>query len=356
MLFPLNGNNSFQDKFDTPYTQSWNFGIQRSLPHNMLLEANYVGNKSVHQLRVIDGQQVSVDRVNALTGSMNAINPNSGFTNFLNGSLSQAFFNTALNVTVGNAVYHSGQFRIAKRLDSSTLGDGQISAFYVWSHSIDDADDPLSAQSGGRSFPRDSSGFVGGLAAERADSGFDARHNFVVSGIYDLPFESSNKVLNHLVSGFTLSGIFRVVSARPYSAFANGADSSGTGFSDRADYVGAGNGLTPGTNLDERTQTGLTRDFFANPTPNADGTGRQGTSGRSAFRGADFSNFDLSLIKAFKFGDEGRYVFQIRADAFNIFNTVNFGSPVNNINANNFGQSTSTFAPRRFQFAGRFNF
>ncbi len=355
VLFPLPGNNTFQSKFETPYTQSWNIGIQRQFTSSVLMEVNYVGTRAVHQIRVVDGNRVSVDRVNALTGSTNTINPFSGFTNFLNGSLNTAFFNSALNATVGNAVYHAGQFKVTKRLDSSRFGDGQFQAFYTWSHSIDDATDPISSQNGERSFPRDSSGFVGGLLAERGDSGFDARHNFVFNGVYDLPFSSSNAFVNQVVSGFTVTGIFRFVSGRPFSAFSS-TDSSGTGFSNRADYVGAGNGLTATTGLDTRTQTGPTRDFFLNPLPNADGTGRRGTSGRSAFRGPNFSTLDMSIIKRFKFGGEGRYVFSIRADAFNVLNTVNLGSPSNNINSANFGQSTTAGAPRRFQFAGRFDF
>ena len=36
--YPANGNR-------LPYVQNWNFGIQYQLPSNMVIEANYVGNK-----------------------------------------------------------------------------------------------------------------------------------------------------------------------------------------------------------------------------------------------------------------------------------------------------------------------
>jgi hypothetical protein len=51
VIFALAGNNQFQSKFATPYTQSWNFGIQRELGNAFLFEADYVGNHGLDQLR-----------------------------------------------------------------------------------------------------------------------------------------------------------------------------------------------------------------------------------------------------------------------------------------------------------------
>lgn len=354
VIFALPGNNDFQSKFATPYTQSWNFGFQRQFGNSFLIEADYVGSKSTNLLRVIDGNRTSVDRVNAITGSTNAINPFSGTTNFLNGSLNTAFFQSALNLAVGRSNYHAGQFRVTKRLDGK-LGKGEFQAFYTYSHTIDDAADPLVGQAGERTFPRDSSGFVGGWTAERGSSGFDVRHNFVLNGIYELPFKNPNPFVNQIVSGWVLTGILRSSSGRPYSIF-GGTDSAGTGLGQRADFVGAGNGLTATQGLDPRTQTGPTRDLFNNPMPNADGTGRQGNLGRSSYVGPGFNTVDFSVIKRFKFGRDDRYSISARADFFNLFNTVNFGQPVNTINSLNFGQSTTAGRARVIQFAGRFNF
>lgn len=354
VIFALPGNNDYQSKFATPYTQSWNFGIQRQFGNSFLFEADYVGSSSRNLLRVVDGNRTSVDRVNSITGSNNSIDPFSGVNNFFNGSLNTAFFQSALNLSVGRSNYHAGQFRVTKRLDNK-FGTGEFQAFYTYSHSIDDAADPLVGQAGERTFPRDSSGFVGGWTAERGSSGFDVRHNFVLNGIYELPFKNSNPFVNQIVSGWTLTGILRSSSGRPYSIF-GGTDSAGTGLSQRADFVGAGNGLTATQGLDPRTQTGPTRDQFDNPLPNADGTGRQGNVARSAYVGPAFNTVDFSVIKRFRFGRDDRYSISARADFFNLFNTVNFSQPVNTINSLNFGQSLSAGRARVIQFAGRFNF
>src|SRR5207237_1386715 len=79
---------------------------------------------------------------------------------------------------------------------SERYGTGQFQGVYVLSHSIDNSEDPLVPQegAGGRTFPRDSSGFKGGFGTdERGNSGFDTRNRFVGNFVYELPFKSSNK-------------------------------------------------------------------------------------------------------------------------------------------------------------------
>lgn len=356
VIFSLPGNNKLQGKFATPYRQGWNFGIQRNFGSSILLEADYTGSRSNNLLRAVDGNLTSVTRANAINKTNVAINPFSLRTNYLNGSLNTAFNTVSLNLSTGYSIYHAGTFRLTKRLaNSSKFGSGEFQGSYTWSHSIDDAGDPLVTQAGERSFPRDSSGYAGGLRAERGNSSFDIRNTFVGNMVYELPFKPENKVLNAMFANWTMSGIWTVTSGRAYSVFSN-TDSQGTGLSARADFVGAGNGLAPSTLApNPRVQTGLTRDMFNNPLPTG-GIGRQGTTGRGAFYGPGYNQVDFSVIKRFQFGTDGRFKLTARADFFNIFNTVNFGQPVNTINSSNFGRSTATYNPRIVQFAGRFDF
>lgn len=370
VLFALPGNNQFQTKFATPNTQAWNFGFQRELGNAFLLEADYVGNKGTNLLRVIDGQLTSVPRVNAILHTNTTISPTGTFTNYLNGTLNQDFFQVALNLSVGHSTYHAMQLRMTKTLSNNRYGLGQIQGAYTWSHSIDDSTDPLVAQTGERTFPRDSTGFAGGFSRpERGNSGFDTRHRFVLNFIYELPFKFGNKALNTILGDWSLSGIYQVQSGNPYSIF-GGTDSAGTGLGQRADFanpgapVGTFTRLGATTGLDPRTQTGPTRDLFRNPcsgTVNSTGTtctnqliGRQGNVPRGSFVGPSFSKADFSLIKRIPLAE--RYKFTIRADFFNIFNRVNFKQPVNTINSSNFGQSIEAYDPRIVQLVGRFDF
>jgi Carboxypeptidase regulatory-like domain len=386
VLFALPGNNQFQTKYANPYTQAWNFGFQRQFGNNFLLEADYVGNHGLNELRVIDGQMTSVERVNAILGTSTFISPTSTFTNYLNGVLSTDFFQTATNLSVGQSTYNAAQFRITKNLTNKHWGTGQVQAAYTWSHSIDDSADALVAQSGERTFPRDSSGFaqtgsgLSGWRAEKGSSGFDVRHRFVMNFQYEVPIKAENGFVNAVVGNWALTGIWQWQSGSPYSIF-GGSDSAGTGLGQRADLADPNAQATniggytrlPGVPFDPRTQVGPTRDLFRNPcagvvtilsattsTCTKQLDGRQGTIGRNVFYGPDYNKFDLALIKRFPLDrfKEGMKL-TLRADFFNLFNRVNFDKPnATNININSatFGQATTAGAGRIIQFVGRFEF
>jgi hypothetical protein len=74
----------FADNIKQPYTQSWNFGIQRKLGGNRVLEVRYNGNRTVHQWIALNTNQVNV----------NAIRP--GEASFLD-QFKQAQKNLAIN-------------------------------------------------------------------------------------------------------------------------------------------------------------------------------------------------------------------------------------------------------------------
>ncbi|MEA2204695.1 MAG: hypothetical protein QOE77_1471 [Blastocatellia bacterium] len=363
VLFPLPGNNQFQEKFAMPMTQSWNLGIQRQFKGAMLFEADYVGSVGQNLLGAVDGNMTSVTRVNAITGAHNTIDPNDPIGNYFNGSRNTAFFQSNLNVSIGRSSYHAGQFRFTKSLNQGRFGRGQFQAAYTLAHSMDNAADPIDTQQGERSFPRDSSGFVGGLGVERGNSGFDVRHRFVGNMTYELPFHPHNRWAKAALGNWTMSGIWIYQTGSPYSIFGF-TDSAGTALGQRGDYATPGNGLPAVSNTDTRTQTGPSRQLFDSPCPAGDpgclgtisGIGRQGTTARNSFYGPKYNNIDFSLFKRFPFGGEGRYRFTIRADFFNVLNKTNFDKPVNTLASEDFGHSLATYPSRRIQFVGRFDF
>jgi len=63
----------------------------------------------------------------------------------------------------------------------------QIQGAYTYSHSIDDASDPLVAAAGNRTFPRNSLN----LRPERGNSDFDIRHRLVINYIYEFPLDAT---------------------------------------------------------------------------------------------------------------------------------------------------------------------
>lgn len=370
VIFPTSRNNILQEKFVIPSSATWNFGFQRQFGSDLLIELDYVGTRGYHLIRDVNAQLTSIARANALLGTNRTVST-SLRTNYLRGTLNTAFGpNSAfLIISTGNSEYNAMQARITKTLNSNRWGHGQLQAFYTWSHSIDDAPDSLVTGTSDRSLPRDSSGFTGGLRAERGDSSFDARHRFVFNAIYDIPLRFGNRWMDRLLGNWTVSGIYQAQTGYPFSIFANGVDTQGTGLSARATLNPRSDRLAPTLTADNaRIYTGPDRSLFlGEPCANGDpadpgstagctplGVPFQGNVGRGAFRGPKFSKVDFSIIKRFPINESMR--FTIRADFFNLFNTVNFNTPISDVLDSKFGLSTAAGPARIIQFAGRFDF
>jgi Carboxypeptidase regulatory-like domain/TonB-dependent Receptor Plug Domain len=355
VLFPTSRNNILQDKFATPNSMSFNFGYQREIGSSFLFEIDYVRTRGLNLIRDVNAQLTSIARRNALDPAANPRPFSLNLaTNYTRGSLNTAFAQNSafLIISTGKSEYNSMQVRVTKNLNSKRFGLGQFQAFYTLSHSIDDAPDALVTGTSDRSLPRDSSGFAGGLEAERGDSSFDARHRFVANFVYELPIKFENGILDRVFGNWTVSGIYQAQTGYPFSIFLNGIDTQGTGLSSRARYAVGSNKFADNRNAgNDRIYTGPNRSLFAATVP-ADG--KQGNVGRSAFRGPKFSKTDFSLIKRIPITEKMR--FTVRADFFNLFNVVNLNTPISNVLDPDFGISTSAGAARIIQFVGRFDF
>ncbi len=348
-IFPVagkQGNNLFQKEFRTPYVQQVNFGLQYQFSPEFTLEADYIGGKGTKLLRVIDANLTSVIRKQSSSQLTAETSP---ISNFQNGSFNTASFRSTLNLSVAFSTYHAFTFRVTKSFSNTPYGSGRVEGAYTYSHSIDNAEDPLIPSVGGFSLPRDSSGFSGGFnTLERGESGFDVRHRLATNFIYDLPLKFDNKLLKTFFSDITMSGIIQAQSGSPYSVFTS-SDTAGTSVQARADFASNGSGLEVPQNLNPRTQTGPSRGLFKDPAK-----GAIGNVPRSAFVGPAFFAVDYSIIKRFRLSE--KHKMQLRVDFFNLFNRVNFNQPINNVTDQRFGQSVSTKDPRIIQFVFRYDF
>lgn len=199
-------------------------------------------------------------------------------------------------------------------------------------------------------------------------------HQFVGNFIYQLPFGRGRKFLrktgnwNYLVGGWQIGGLFRWESGDPLSITSgrgtfNRDDRSALNTVDvrgnltRADLqkLTGVRSLSNGVfYLDPNLAPGSTSDagevVFDNPQ-----AGTLGSLGLGSITGPSFFNFDFSVIKRTRFRENLNAEF--RAEIFNVFNTVNFGNPITDINSVNFGKITYLVGrPRVMQFALRLNF
>jgi hypothetical protein len=69
-----------------------------------------------------------------------------------------------------------------------------------------------------------------------------------------------------------------------------------------------------------------------------------GSSGQNSFRGPHFFDSDVSLVKRFRITERQAVTF--RAEAYNVFNNVNFANPAATITTpSTFGKISTDFGP-----------
>ena len=346
----------------TPYTQTWNIGIQHQPLPNLLLEVNYIGSKGTHLLRLVDGNPPQPGLVSALEAFCVPDNPENlllpqpcgpqtlQFSNLWlganNGSLpfiaanNSAFLQAELYKSIASSTYHALQMNVTKRFSRGFA----IQGAYTYSHAIDNASDPLVPGAGNQAFPRDSLD----LGPERGNSDFDVRHRLVMNYSWQLPVGRGTKhwsegVTGKILEGWDVSGISTFSSGLPYDIFTN-ADTQHTGFAARPDYDPSA-AVTPSSN--PRTQTGPLVGYFSVPA-----FGSAGNIGRNVFRGPGINNTDFVITKGISMTE--RTKLDLRFEFYNLFNRVQFNQPDNQIaDGPGFGQSTSEYVRPDFTTGAR---
>ena len=80
-----------------------------------------------------------------------------------------------------------------------------------------------------------------------------------------------------------------------------------------------------------------------------------GNAGRNSERSLPFNELDLGLHKGFRLWSDGSLL-DIRGEAFNALNHVNYGAPDSNRSDGGFGNITSAFPARQLQVAAKLIF
>jgi hypothetical protein len=322
--------------FDNAYVQSWNLNFQRELAHDLGVTVGYFGSKGTHlRLSRNINQLVNGVRPFTLLSSSSPILPGTPLTNITE------------REGTGNSSYNALWVTANKRLSRGL----QFNASYTFSKSID-----YNSQSSQGVTVQDSYN----LRGDRGLSDFDARHRFVISSLYELPFKG-----NRLVEGWELTAIVQAQSGNPVNILAGNAvaitgaaaanANALTGLATlRPDIVGPvqiignPNQWFSNTVCDPRPGGSCPAgSAFALPVAVAGGRTvfHFGSLGRNVIIGPGFNNTDFSVIKNTRLTESVRV--QFRAEFFDIFNHANFGQPgrVAQPGSTTFGVITNT----RFQ-------
>jgi hypothetical protein len=315
---------SLRPDIRTPETYNWNFGFQKKLFLNSIVDVNYVSTQGRGLLRRPDINQVSpAVRAANLAPNINSLRPFPGYTTI------------RLYESGASSSYHGLQMGWSRRYAT----DLTFSVAYTWSKVITDASADGSEPENTFDYRR-----------ERARANFDRNHVLVFSYIYNLPFfRGRNHAAGRVLGGWQLSGLTQVQSGPWLTPTIN--TPTGTR---RPDSTGAPvRSLNP---RDFQTLTGgngqaVAGNFFFDPRPGgsfvAPPNERFGNTGPSVVLGPGRANWDVSLFKTFAFTEDWRL--QFRAEAFNLFNYAQFRAPNMNASDRAYGTVSATGPPRLMQ-------
>lgn len=277
---------------------SYNFNIQHEAL-GTVFQATYAGSQGRH-LRIVGDYNQGI----------NGFRPFGGFSSITE---QQSVSNSNYN-----GLWLSANKRLAKGLTFQTS--------YTFSKSIDN-------NSVGSSNPQAQD--YRNLAAERALSDFDARHRFVLSGVYLLPFTAQNGFIKRVAEGWSVSPIVNLQSGNPFSPIIQVVDTRGS-----LEAFNRPN-LVPGAPL---TVPNPSPAQWINPAAFMRQATGFGSAGRNILTSPGFEDVDFSVAKNTAIKE--RFSLQFRAEAFNLLNHPNFGQPQNNLAVTTFGQVTSTRTTR----------
>jgi hypothetical protein len=383
LLFPLNVV-SIPTKAVWPYVQQWHFDIQHDIAKSTIATLSYVGSKGtnlgrkyeLNQLPIVPAALNPYIALNAPIGANDCNNVSEGVNG--NGQpIATATVNgvnytgttggqvaTNLAVACGNDANPFRPFRgigditaLDNKASSSynalqaqlrrSIGSLQLNISYTYSHSIDDASDGGVFGDGGILNAYD-------FPAFRASSNFDQRHTFTTSAVYDLPFFKNPGLANKVLGGWELSGIGAWQTGTPFSAYNGAANPDNAGLGNGvASSAGAGQSYAdvisnPYQNIPQFDPASGFGPFIANPNAFANPVGLTlGDSGRNFLRNPGHWNIDMALFKHIPITES--MSFEFRAEAFNIFNHVEYGPLAGDqggaAGSAGFSSGTGTFVP-----------
>jgi hypothetical protein len=344
--------------YPNPATTQYSLGIQQQLAPAVVAMFQYVGSgawnqddkREINDLSLDNlsareavatscgGTWVPVDGVNTCPSTLTNANVSRGYL---------GYSNIVQEENANNANYNSLQaaLRVENRHGLT------LEVAYTWSHEIDiESADLTTANEAGTSTvsnPYD-------LKYDRGSGLFDRRHIFNVNYIYAEPFfKNSNAFTRTVLSGWSIAGVTKAESGSPQNIYYNGPDVLGLGGNavSRPDIV---NKVSfPKT----RTQW-FSTSSFANPVaPWAGGANNGfGNAGKDTIVAPGLFDWDISLYKSFPLTRAEGPRFELRFESYNTFNHTQFNGIDTGTADGTYGQVTSTYDPRVFQFGGKFRF
>jgi outer membrane receptor protein involved in Fe transport len=288
----------------TVYVQQSIFSVQHNFAGDILLDTSYVYTRGTNLNFATDINQNPPSQFGC--SGFNCGHPNPVFTS-INAQLYDGWSN-----------YNALQVRLQKRMSYGV--DFQVN--YAWSKSLDTG----TGTGHGSGVDVYQNAFNPG--ANYGPSNFNAAHTLVGQVLYEVPFghgrqHSLHGILDEVAGGWMVSSLFQWHTGTPFTPI---IQSSVRGTIDPGMTAGT---LFPDLVGDPHVSNPTINHWFnpaayVNPAPGTFGTVR-----RNSLVGPHFSNVNIGLAKEFRIHES--MGLEIRANAFDAFNHVNFSNPDANV-------------------------
>jgi hypothetical protein len=291
----------------------WSFDIQRELPSSTILTVGYVGSKTSHIDNTIGNFNSPPPSTNT---DFNSRRPWQAYVSRGEGTQARLLGNIRYLDSFANANYHALQVQAQKRYSNGITAG----LAYTYGKALGEGygrNDPAGNVQPTYQDPND-------RRANRGRYGFDVTHNVVMNYVWDLPFFGNTRgVVNAILGGWQTSGIVTLRTGFPFSLSGGNLNTNSSTYPDRI--------------ADGRLFDNANRQRWYDPTAfrrtecniqNRPELCHYGSAAPDATITPGLKGFDLSLGKNWRFsplGENGRL--QFRAEAFNAFNTPQFGVP-----------------------------
>jgi hypothetical protein len=337
------------------YAENWFLGLQYSPARDWVIEGDYVGSNGVHLYTVIDRNRFAGDLIQN-QNTLHRLNPFFATVNYGDNSASSSYNGATVSVRkiLSRNYTFQTSYTLGKALDDVNAvgpGSGAVYAQVVDGYNV---------------------------RAQRGLSPNDVRQKVALNFVAQLPsLTNAAAPIRYILGGWEASSLAIFQSGLPATVFTSATfqpvwnDAScattvtaacqvvgNTG----GDYNADGNTYDlpnrPGFSLNKAySRSDYLTGLFPASAFTAPALGQEGNVGRNTVHGPGMAQVDFSVLKNIKFPWFHEHSnFQVRAEAYNLFNRVNLNTFNGDLTSATFGKTTGVFTPRVIQLGARLEF
>ncbi len=301
----------------------WSASVQRQLPGDWVGEIGYVGSRTT-------GLDSAFTRNTPPPGAgpVQARRPNPTYGDVRVFATEAEAWYDGLNVRVQNVNWH---------------GLNVLSS-YTYSKCIDTKSSPSTSTVGAED--QEPQNQLNRFDGQRGRCAIDFTHQFKLNAVYSIPFgKGLTGLAGALLKGWQLSAGVNLHTGPLFTVIMSGNPANTSRGTIRPNLVG-----DPNLSADERApERWFNTAAFAAPAPFT-----YGDAGRNIVIGPGTKLVDLGLRKQVRL--RGDHALEVRIDAYNAFNSPQFGVPGRIFGTPQFGRITSVGSPREIQLGLRYAF